>query len=57
MIRQRLRHPVTSKPADRQIDGRVTHQPPVMHNRLQKSRQHQTNRRLGVNPGPPMPSE
>ncbi len=49
MIGQSLMQPVTNKPADRDIDRRLTHQSPVMDNAEQETCQHQANCNLGIN--------
>ncbi len=49
MIRQCLVQRVTDEPADREIDLRFTHQPPVMDDPEQKTRQHQAHGNFGIN--------
>lgn len=44
----------TARPSDRQIDLRLTHQTPVMHDAKQPARQHQPDLNLGRKPGHPV---
>ena len=46
--------PVADEPADREIDLRLAHQPPVMHDAEQEPRKHQPDRDLGIDPRPPV---
>ena len=52
MVRQRLVQSVADEPADRQIDLRLSHQPPIMDDAEQEARQHQTYGDFGIDTGP-----
>ena len=52
MVGQRLVQPVAHEPADREVDLRLPHQPPVMHDPEQEARQHQPDRDLRIDPRP-----
>jgi hypothetical protein len=40
------------EPADREIHSCLAHQPPILHDPQQKSRQHQPDRHFRIDPGP-----
>ena len=50
MIRQPILQPVTDEPPDRDVHLRFAQQTPVVHDPQQKTRQHQPNRHLRVDP-------
>ncbi|WEF23883.1 hypothetical protein [Paracoccus sp. S3-43] len=50
MVRQRLVKPVSDKPANREIDLRLSHQPPVMHDAVQETRKHQPDGHVRIDP-------
>ena len=54
MVGQGFVQAVTGEPADREIDLRLAHQPPVVDDAKQKAREHQAHRRLGIDAGPPV---
>lgn len=51
MVRKPVVHAEPGKPADRQVDLRLAHQPAIMDNAEQKPGQHEAHRRLRINGG------
>jgi hypothetical protein len=54
MIGQGLVQSIADEPADREIDLRLPHQPPVMHDPEQEPSKHQPDRDFRIDPRPPV---
>jgi len=54
MMRQFLMKPVADGPADRDVDLSLAHQLAVVHDAGEQTGEHQANRRLGIDPRPPV---